>query len=175
MKVQRDRSQWTRREKWDRIRRYYYHRIFPRKRTAYEVGMSVFLGVFIGILPTIGIAIPLTVLACHFVKVPKIPGVVSSFIAVPFTLFPFFYPLGLTVGIWILNPPPSPINFLKEFAKLRLNNISEVMGPILAESSHYFWAFLSGISIVALAFAVGLGILAFYVMKFRKTRQQSRT
>ena len=157
--------------KWERTFRYYYHRIFPRKRTAYEVGLSVFLGVFIGILPTIGIAIPLTMLACHFFKVPKIPGVISSFVAVPFTLFPFFYPLGLTVGVFLLDPPETSFDFLEQFSKLRMDNIPEIMGPIFTEASQYLFAFLLGISIVALVFGLALGFSSSLLMKLKHQKK----
>ncbi len=47
-----------------RIARVYFNRMFPRRHDAYKVAFSVAVGVFIGIWPTLGIAIILTVAAC---------------------------------------------------------------------------------------------------------------
>ena len=132
---------WVRYPKLYRTYRYYYHRMFPRRRSPHEVAMSVFLGVFIGVLPTIGVAIPLTVLGCHLFRVPKIPGVLSSFIAIPPTLFFFFYPLGLTTGSLILKPVPIEFDFLEKFSELNLSNIGPTLGFLLKQAGGHFYAF----------------------------------
>ena len=82
----------TEKSRVTRISRVYFNRMFPKRMDALKVALSVFLGVFIGIMPTIGIAIILTVAACALFKLPKVPGVVSSFVANPLTQFGFFYP-----------------------------------------------------------------------------------
>ena len=80
----------TEKSRVTRISRVYFNRMFPKRMDALKVALSVFLGVFIGIMPTIGIAIILTVAACALFKLPKVPGVLSSFVANPLTQFGFF-------------------------------------------------------------------------------------
>ena len=50
--------------KYKRLSRIYYNRMFPRRQDALKVAWSVFIGVFIGVWPTIGLAIILTVALC---------------------------------------------------------------------------------------------------------------
>ena len=82
--------------KYKRLSRIYYNRMFPRRQDAMRVAWSVAAGVFIGIWPTIGVAIILTVAFCALFRLPKVPGIVSSFVANPLTQFGFiFLPDGL--------------------------------------------------------------------------------
>ena len=73
-----------------RIWRVNVNRMFPVRQDALKVALSVFAGVFIGIWPTIGIAIILTIAFCALFRLPKIPGTVASFVANPVTQFGFF-------------------------------------------------------------------------------------
>ena len=95
MKSQRKKSDESRAT---RISRVYFNRLFPKRMDALEVALSVFVGVFIGVWPTIGVAIILTVALCALFKLPKVPGVISSFVANPVTQFGFFYPSGYFLG-----------------------------------------------------------------------------
>ena len=85
--------------------RTFYRALFPEGQSAVLVAVSVFLGVFIGVLPTIGFALPLTALATGAFRLPMGPGLVASFVATPPTLFMFFYPLGYLLGRELTAPP----------------------------------------------------------------------
>ena len=73
-----------------RIFRVNFNRMFPVRQDALKVAFSVAAGVFIGIWPTIGVAILLTIAFCSVFRLPKIPGTVASFVANPLTQFGFF-------------------------------------------------------------------------------------
>jgi uncharacterized protein (DUF2062 family) len=93
---------------------YVKHRLFPKRRQPWEVALSVAIGVFVGILPTWGFALFLTLGVLALVRLPKAPGALSSFIAIPPTIFPFFYPVGYWIGSKIyLVPRNRPTAFCR--------------------------------------------------------------
>ncbi|MCF0199037.1 MAG: DUF2062 domain-containing protein [Bacteroidaceae bacterium] len=98
--------------KFARLSRIYYNRMFPKHMDALKVAESVAAGVFIGIWPTIGVAILLTLAFCAFFKLPKVPGIVASFVANPLTQFGIFYPSGYFIGCKIWHPEKINFDFL---------------------------------------------------------------
>jgi len=158
--------------KYRRALRYYYHRVFPRHQAPLPVAMSVFLGVFIGVLPTLGVAIALTLAATAMFKLPKTPGVVASFIAIPPTLFLFFYPVGyFLVGVPLLRPKAIDFDFLEVIGGLTLANVGEVGGKLWATASDHVLAFLVGMTIMAALTGAVCFALTFVVMKQRRATQ----
>ena len=153
-----------------RLSRIYFNRMFPKRMDAFLVSLSVFLGVFIGIWPTIGIAIILTVAACALFRLPKVPGVVASFVANPLTQFGFFYPAGYFIGRKILKPEHISFDFLKEIEGLSFRNVTEVITKLWNEASGHLLAFLLGITIVAFVFAVIFGVAAYFIVSYRKRK-----
>lgn len=158
--------------KYRRALRYYYHRVFPRHQAPVPVAASVFLGVFIGVLPTLGVAIGLTLAATALFKLPKTPGVVASFIAIPPTLFLFFYPVGyFLVGVPLLKPRAIDYDFLEVIGSLTLTNVGEVGGMLWSTASDHVLAFLLGMTIVATLTAALCFMLTVVVMKRRRATQ----
>ncbi len=153
-----------------RISYIYFNRMFPKRMDALQVALSVFLGVFIGIWPTIGVAIILTVAVCALFRLPKVPGVVASFVANPLTQFGFFYPAGYYIGRKILQPEKISFDFLEEIKGLSFRNVVEVISRLWNEASGHLLAFLLGITIVAFVFAVVFGIAAYFIVSYRKRR-----
>lgn len=153
-----------------RISRLYFNRMFPKRMDALQVALSVFLGVFIGIMPTIGIAIILTVAACAFFRLPKVPGVVSSFVANPLTQFGVFYPSGYYIGKQILSPEEIKFDFLHELEGLSFSNCTEVVSKLWTEASGHVLAFLLGITIVSFIFGLAFGIAAYFIVSYRKRK-----
>ena len=153
-----------------RISRVYFNRMFPKRMDALQVALSVFLGVFIGIMPTIGIAIILTVAACALFRLPKVPGVVSSFVANPLTQFGVFYPSGYYIGTQILSPEEIKFDFLHELEGLSFSNCTEVVSKLWTEASGHVLAFLLGITIVSFIFGLAFGIAAYFIVSYRKRK-----
>lgn len=153
-----------------RISRVYFNRMFPKRVDALQVALSVFLGVFIGIMPTIGIAIILTVAACALFRLPKVPGVVSSFVANPLTQFGVFYPSGYYIGKQILSPEEIKFDFLHELEGLSFSNCTEVVSKLWTEASGHVLAFLLGITIVSFIFGLAFGIAAYFIVSYRKRK-----
>ncbi len=156
--------------RFKRISRVYFNRMFPKRMDAFLVSLSVFAGVFIGIWPTIGIAIILTVAVCALFRLPKVPGVVASFVANPLTQFGFFYPAGYFVGKKILQPEQISFDFLKEIEGISFRNVVDVVSKLWNEASGHLLAFLLGITIVAFVFALAFGISAYFIVSYRKRK-----
>lgn len=167
MKNRRTKSNESR---FKRISRIYYNRMFPKRMDALLVSLSVFFGVFIGIWPTIGVAIILTVAVCALFRLPKVPGVVASFVANPLTQFGFFYPAGYFIGKKILQPAQISFDFLKEIEGVSFRNVTEVVSKLWNEAAGHLLAFLLGITIVALVFGLAFGIAAYLIVSYRKRK-----
>ena len=135
--------------KYKRLSRIYYNRMFPRRHDALKVAWSVAAGVFIGIWPTIGVAILLTLAFCALFRLPKVPGVVSSFVANPFTQFGFFYPAGYALGCWIYHPGKISFDFLGEFERISFRNCIVILKNLWVNAADHLIAFMIGITIVA--------------------------
>lgn len=159
--------------KISRMAKLYSIKAFPRNNPPHKVAWAVFCGVWIGVLPTIGIAIPLTLLACWAFKLPKAAGVASSFVAIPPTLFPFFYPLGYWVGRTLLRPAEVDLDLLDMVAKTTLSNVGDQMSLILSQAEPHFYAFLIGMLIVATITASLFWCIAYFIVS-QKRAQQSR-
>jgi uncharacterized protein (DUF2062 family) len=160
----------VRNPKLPRITRFYYHRILPRRDDPQAVAWSVALGVFIGIFPTLGVAVALTVAACELFKLPKLPGVLSSFIAIPPTIFPFFYPLGYAVGRFLLQPGKTEVDLLALFRTINFSNMFDVLQTLIQRAGAHFVAFLFGMVIVAAVFAALFFFLTLAVMRVKRSR-----
>lgn len=156
--------------RFKRISRVYFNRMFPKRMDAFLVSLSVFAGVFIGIWPTIGVAIILTVAVCALFRLPKVPGVVASFIANPLTQFGFFYPAGYFIGKKILQPAQISFDFLKEIESVSFRNVTDVVSKLWTEAAGHLLAFLLGITIVAFVFGLAFGIAAYFIVSYRKRR-----
>ena len=162
----------SQRRTFSRTLRYFLHRLFPRHESAAAVGISVALGIWIAVLPTLGIALPLTALAAHLARVPKGPALVSSFVATPPTLFFIFYPLAyFQVGLPLLKPPPLAFDFLAEFQRLTLVNAPEVAGRLWHDAREHMIALLFGTVIVATVTAT-LGFASAYLVMQRKLERR---
>ncbi len=156
--------------RFKRISRVYFNRMFPKRMDAFLVSLSVFAGVFIGIWPTIGVAIILTVAVCALFKLPKVPGVVASFVANPLTQFGFFYPAGYFIGKKILQPAQISFDFLKEIEGVSFRNVTDVVSKLWNEAAGHLLAFLLGITIVAFVFGLAFGIAAYFIVSYRKRK-----
>lgn len=166
-----DNSQKRRQEpKYKRLSRIYYNRMFPRRQDAFRVALSVAAGVFIGIWPTIGVAILLTVAFCAAFRLPKVPGVVSSFVANPLTQFGFFYPSGYYIGCSIIQPDKINFDFLSEMEGLSFKNCVTVVRNLLQNAPDHFLAFMIGITIVAAIFALAFFVAAYFIVSYRKKK-----
>ena len=156
--------------KYKRLSRIYYNRMFPKRQDALKVAWSVAAGVFIGIWPTIGIAIILTVAFCAVFRLPKVPGIVSSFVANPLTQFGFFYPAGYAIGCKLLKPEKINFDFLSEFEGLSFKNFISVITHLWHDAAGHLAAFMVGITIVAAIGGAIFFVLAYFIVNYRKKK-----
>jgi uncharacterized protein (DUF2062 family) len=138
--------------------------LFPEGRSALVVAASVFIGVFIAVLPTIGFALPLTALATQLCRLPKGPGLVASFVATPPTLFTFFYPLGYLLGTSLTGPPAVDLQLLAELQKLTPSTVYGILGHLWQDARPHVLAFALGTSIVSLLSAAIVATVAYWVI-----------
>jgi uncharacterized protein (DUF2062 family) len=151
-----------------RIMRVYFHRLFPKRQPRHNVAFSIFLGIFIGLMPTIGFALVLTFAACRLFRVRALPGMIASFIAIPPTLFLFFYPAGYALGLVMVDPASIDFDFLNVVSDVSLANVTEIVNLLWGSAKGHLLSFVLGMFIVAFGTAlIGYGI-AFYIMDFRR-------
>lgn len=153
-----------------RLTRVYLHRLLPHQHDSANVALSVFFGVFVGIMPTIGVALPLTVGLCWIFRTPKIPGIVSSFVANPFTQFGFFYPSGYAIGRWVVQPEKIHFDFLAKLKTLSFGNFTDVLGQLMREAGSHVGAFMLGITVVSLFFGFVFAVAAYFGAEYRKKK-----
>jgi len=151
-----------------RIRRYFYNKLFPKRQNPTLVALSVAVGIFIGILPTWGFALVLTIAVLALLRLPKPPGVIASFIAIPPTLLFFFYPLGFAVGKILLPPPAGPVEIMHEIVSVNLNNYREKFAWFFGAARPYFVSFMVGTAVVAFVMAILGGVLTWGIMEYRR-------
>lgn len=144
-------------------------RLFPREGGPWEVAASVFIGVFIGVLPTVGFALLLTSAAAALLRLPQGPALVSSFLANPATLFGFFYPLGYVVGCELTGTQPlQPQAFLSRLEGLNAFQGGPALAQLWGESRPHLLAWGAGMPVVASTTALVLALVAYWVMRRRR-------
>lgn len=153
-----------------RIGRVMFNRMFPKRLDALKVAFSVGIGVFIGIAPTIGVAVLLTVAICAALKLPKVPAVVASFVANPFTQFGFFYPAGYMIGKYFIEPDEISFNFLEEIEQISIKNFTTIISHLWTNAADHLLAFLIGIMLLALVFGLLFFVLAYFIVSYRKRK-----
>lgn len=156
--------------KYKRLSRIYYNRMFPRRMDALKVASSVFIGVFIGIWPTIGFAIILTVAVCALFRLPKVPGVIADFVANPVTQFGLFYPGGYYIGCKIVQPAKITFDFLGEFERMSIKNCGVIIKNLWVNAADHLIAFMVGITIVAAVVGFMFFLLAYFIVSYRKKK-----
>lgn len=137
------------------------------------IAVSVFVGVFIGVLPTIGFALPLTALATGAFRLPKGPGLVASFVATPPTLFMFFYPLGYLLGKELTAPPAVNVELLSELRRLAPSTLREILGGLWRDARPHLMAFILGMVIVSLLTAIIVATASYWLILRRNRANPS--
>ena len=151
--------------------RYFMYRLFPRRQDPHRLSLAIALGVFVALLPSLGLALVFTVFLCAFFRLPKIPACVASFVGTPPTLIFFFWPISYKVGLFILPKQTKNIDLVHKMASLNLNNFSQEMALIWSESQVHLWAFLVGTLIVSFVFA----FLSYAASRLYLVRLQKKT
>jgi uncharacterized protein (DUF2062 family) len=147
----------------DRLRTF-YRALFPKGQSAVMVAVSVFLGVSIGVFPTIGFALPLTAFATGLFRLPKGPGLVASFVATPPTLFMFFYPLGYLLGKELTAPPAVDVQLLAELQRLAPSTMRVILGGLWRDARPHVLAFVIGMIIVSLMTAFIVAAASYWII-----------
>lgn len=101
------------------------------------------------------------------------PGAIASFVAIPPTLFFFFYPLGYAVGKFLVNPAPIAFDFVERFGTITMTNFKSEMVNLWTMAAGSFVAFLVGMVVVALITGILIAGGVYIGMQKRLRRQKS--
>ncbi len=88
--------------RWRRTFRYIYLRLVRMGGNPVRIALGFALGVFLGVFPTFGIGIPLSVLLASLFHWNRVSAVLGSLVMNPLTT-PFFWTLSGTVGAAIFR------------------------------------------------------------------------
>jgi len=154
--------------KLPRLGKLVWHRALPRKDDPSAVAWSVSIGVFIGILPTFGFSLALTLIVLTLLKLPKLPGSISSFIAIPPTIFPFFYPVGYLIGRQLITTTPMDVGLIEVIKNMKVSEVPSTLYNLAIQSGDHLLAFFIGTGILALIFAIFFFIATFFLMKIKR-------
>jgi uncharacterized protein (DUF2062 family) len=138
-----------------RCLRLHYLRLLRERSTARKSGLGFALGVFIGIFPSFAIGSPLAFYLASRLEWNRSAALAGTFVMNPFTA-PFFYWISTWLGLRILHESIPIIHIENALLALR----------------EFGGAFLLGIAIVALAFAVLIGLGVYFWL--RKTYPSGR-
>lgn len=154
--------------KLPRLGKLIWHRALPRKDSPAPVAWSVAIGVFIGILPTFGFSLALTIVILSLLRLPKLPGSISSFIAIPPTIFPFFYPVGYLIGRKVITTTPMDIGLIDILQNMRISQIFTTLYNLAQTAGDHLLAFCVGTAILGSAFALFFFIATYIAMKIKQ-------
>ncbi len=152
--------------------RQFYEALFPEGHSPASTALAVFVGVFIGVLPTLGFALPLTAVVAGLCRLPKGPALVASFVATPPTLFLFFYPSGLVLGKYMLNLPESDFDFVGAFREISFLNATAQLAQLWAEARRQSVAFLVGMPVVAFVTGILVAFTSYWIIVHRQEESE---
>ena len=141
--------------KLPRLGRLWWHKMLPRREGANPVALSVAVGVFIGLMPTFGVALVLTIATLELFKLPKLPGCI---------------PLGYWTGRHIVETRPLAIDLLGTLKGMSLAETPETLKMLASVAGDHLLAFVVGMTIVATAFAVLFYFLAYWAMRAKNAK-----
>ena len=87
---------------FNRLERFFIHRVLHVDDTAHRIALGVAVGIFVTWTPTIGFQMILAVLLAWLLKANKLVGVPFVWISNPLTVVPIYYPNYL-LGRWLLG------------------------------------------------------------------------
>lgn len=142
--------------------RYVYLRLVRMGGNPVRIALGFSLGVFLGVFPTFGIGIPLSLLLASVFRWNRVSAVLGSLVMNPLTT-PFFWTLSGTVGAAIFRTDADRL----------LSSIQS--GERLRSLTTGAWIYLAGNTIVALVTAVIAYSLALRaVLLYRRKRVERR-
>lgn len=159
--------------KMKRMAKLFSYRAFPRNNPPTRVAWAVFWGVWIGVMPTIGVAIPITLLFCWIFRLPKAPAAAASFVSNPFTVPPF-YLFAYWLGKGMINPAPTKYDLMDILLNAPWREKLPQIWEVIINSPAHWNSFLLGITIVATIISIVFWVIAFYVVRSRSLKQQQK-
>ncbi len=136
------------------IYRQWYEQIAEVKTEPYEIALGVSLGLFLGILPLLGLHIFLALLIILFFRVNKVALFIGLALANPLVT-PLIYSVSLKIGSMIFNTASLEISW----HLITWNYIK-----------HYLKPFLVGNLILAISVSLISYIITYYLVKYYKKK-----
>lgn len=154
-----------------KLRRFFYNRVVRPIITVHDkpepVALGVFIGIFIGTTPTIGIQIPLAIILAAIFRANKIVAAAMTWPANPLTMVPLYW-FQHYVGAKMLGKPPLHVSDIQALVNTPLRDLWKVIG------SDLFWPLLFGGFVVSVIFAVPWYPLSLWLLRIRRRRIDER-
>ena len=90
---------------WKRVQHFCIHHILHADDPPHRLALGIAVGMFVALLPLIGIQMVLSVALAWLVRANKAVGVALVWISNPLTMVPLYYP-GYWLGCKLLDKPP---------------------------------------------------------------------
>jgi uncharacterized protein len=87
---------------WGRARHFVYHNILHADDSPHRLALGVGIGMWIALLPLVGVQMVVSAILCHPVKGNKVVAMAMAWVSNPITLVPIFLPC-YWLGCWILG------------------------------------------------------------------------
>ncbi|PLX17451.1 MAG: hypothetical protein C0601_07785 [Candidatus Muiribacterium halophilum] len=134
-----------------RVYKYIKLKLMRHPATPNDIALSVAIGVFIGIMPTFGVASILSITVAIALNLPKLPCFLGTLISNPWTT-PLFYMVSLKIG-----------NF---FLKTEFTSVKSIISDVLnapKESWHALKVFIP-LNLGGLFIAIPIAVLIYYLV-----------
>jgi len=149
-----------------RVYKYIKLKLMRHPATPQDIALSVAIGVFIGIMPTFGVASILSITVAIALNLPKLPCFLGTLISNPWTT-PIFYMFSLKIGNFFLKT---------EFTSLKNILFDMINAP--KESWHIIKAFIP-LNLGGLFIAIPAALTIYYLVlgfliKLNKIKEKKR-
>jgi uncharacterized protein len=143
---------------WNRFKHFCVHSILHADDPPHKLALGIAVGIFVALLPLIGIQMVLSFALAWLLRANKAVGVALVWISNPFTMVPLFYP-GYWLGCKILGRKPGG-----EWSELIRSERSP--SAIMVEFAENLQDFAAPLFLGTFIVAAGLSLISYYVSLF---------
>lgn len=138
---------------WGRIRYFLIHQVLHAADSPHRIALGMAIGVFIALLPLVGVQMLLAAIICHPFKANKAVSVAMAWISNPVTLVPIYLPF-YWLGCVMIGLDPIPYeSFVAIFFPEEGGLVASLMATWTAMLDIFVPLWL-GSSVAAIAFSV---------------------
>jgi uncharacterized protein len=149
---------------WEQIKYFCVHKILHADDPPHKLALGVAVGVFVALLPMIGIQMLLSVALAWMVRANKAIGVALVWISNPFTMVPLYYP-GYWIGCKLMGRDPRAqwVELIQSRASFPLNSLETVTWESIVTTWDNITDFAAPLFLGTFIVATSLGIASYYI------------